>query len=174
MFWLTGRREDKPKANALISTLLRSWLVAVLLATLVVGPSPQAWIAVAPLVLQSFSLYWPLAPRIDIPLILISMLIAPLGLSPVIGTFTSVAVVLPGLALLDLQLRDLAALLNLSPFQSGRRTTPILNSLAATALAIGLLGFMAASVTTIEQALPLEPTASASPVRPLRGRPVWR
>ncbi len=149
MFWLIGRPEDQTTAETLVSTLSRSWLVAALLASLLVGPSPQAWIALAPLVLQSFSLYWPLAPRVDIPLTLVSMLIAPLGLSPEIGAAASVAVVLPGLALLDLQLRDLSALLIPPPFQTGRRTTTILNSLAATALAVGLLGLLAGNLTTV-------------------------
>jgi len=149
MFWLAGRPEDRSAAETLIAALSRGWLVAALLASLVMGPTPQAWIALAPLVHQSFSLYWTLAPRVDIPLTLVSMLIAPLALSPEIGAVASVAVVLPGLVLLDLQLRDLAFLLIPPPFQAGKRTTTILHSLAATALAVGLLGLLAGSSTTI-------------------------
>lgn len=142
-----------PRAETATGTLnlalFRSYLVLVLLAAVVVGTSPQLWISLVLLVLQGLMLYWPMPPRIDLPLILATILLAPLSLAPLIGPFFAAALVLPGLLLLDARLRDLAALQKVPSFRQGKRSSPILNSLAITVLAVGLLGLLAGSATIL-------------------------
>jgi len=135
--------------RTLSSALFRSYLVLVLLAAVLAGPSPQVWIALVLLVVQGLMLYWPLPPRIDLPLTLAAILLAPLGLATLVGPFFAAALILPGLPLLDVQLQDLAALQNPPPFRGGRRSSPTLNSLAIMVLAVGLLGLMAGSATIL-------------------------
>jgi uncharacterized protein (DUF58 family) len=135
--------------RTLNSTLFRSYLVLMLLAAVLAGPSPQLWIALVLLVVQGLMLYWPLPPRIDLPLTLAAILLAPLGLATLVGPFIAAALVLPGLPLLDVQLQHLAAPRNAPPFREGRRSSPTLNSVAITVLAVGLLGLMAGSATTL-------------------------
>jgi uncharacterized protein (DUF58 family) len=135
--------------RTVISTLFRSYLVLVLLSAVLTGTLLQTWIALVLLVLQGLMLYRPLPPRIDLPLTLATMLLAPLSLASLVSPFFAAALVLPGLPLLDTRLQDLAALQNLPPFQQGRRSGPTLRSLAAMVLAVGFLGVIAGSVTTL-------------------------
>jgi uncharacterized protein (DUF58 family) len=94
-------------------------------------------------------LYWPIPPHIDLSLTLATILLAPLSLAPLIGPFFAAALVLPGLILLDARLQDLAAIQKIPPFRQGRRSSPTLNSLTITVLAVGLLGLMAGSTTAL-------------------------
>jgi uncharacterized protein (DUF58 family) len=128
------------------SVLFRSYLVLVLLAAVLTGTAPQLWIALVLLVLQGLMLYWHLPPRIDLPLTLATILLAPLSLATLIGPFFAAALVMPSLLLLDVRIQDLAALQNVPPFQQGRWSSPTLNYLALTALAVGFLGLIVGSV----------------------------
>jgi uncharacterized protein (DUF58 family) len=135
--------------GTLSSALFRSYLVLALLAAVVAGSSPQLWIALVLLILQGLMLYRPMPPHIDLCLTLATVLLAPLGLAPLVGPFFAAALILPGLMLLDAQLRDLAALQNVPPFRPGKRSSPTLNSLAIAVLAVGFLGLIVASATIL-------------------------
>jgi hypothetical protein len=139
----------KTATGTLGSVLFRSYLVLVLLAAVLTGTAPQLWIALVLLVLQGLMLYWHLPPRIDLPLTLATILLAPLSLATLIGPFFAAALVVPSFLLLDVQLQDRAALQNVPPFQQGRWSSPTLNYLALTALAVGFLGLIVGSVTIL-------------------------
>ena len=98
--------------------------MVLLLAIMLAGPSPEVWIALGLLIPQALALYRPLLPRMDLVLTLVTMLLAPLSLEPLIGTIFAVALVLPALTLLNARLRDLAATPNVPLFQHGKWSTP--------------------------------------------------
>jgi uncharacterized protein (DUF58 family) len=130
-------------------TMARSYLVFVLLGAVLAGSAPQAWIALALLVLQSLALYWAPSPRWDVPLALVTVSLAPMPFVPVLGPIAATAIPLPGLLLLEKRLRDLAGFSEAPVFRPGRRSTPTLHSLVMAILAIGFLGFTLGSVTTV-------------------------
>lgn len=132
-----------------ISVLTRSYLVVLLMVIGLAGPAPHVWIALALIALQALVLYWPFLPQIDFVLTLVTLLLASLGLATLIGPFLAVALVLPGMILLDARLQEIASIKEVPSFRRGRRSSPTFNSLATTALAVGMVGFLAASLTTL-------------------------
>ena len=135
----------RPGVAALLS---RGYLVLLLLAGVLVGPTPQVWVALALLVLQAAALYRPSPPRVDLVLTLVTLLLAPMSLVPLIGGIPAALLVLPALPLADIQLRHLAQTAGTPSFQQGKRTTRTLNALALTLGATAVLG-IAANTTAL-------------------------
>ena len=144
-----GSLEPRSRARTLGQTLIRSYLVIVLLGAVLAGPAPQAWIALGLLVPQALILYRAPPARWDLPLILITVAVTPWSFAALLGPVAAVAIILPGLPLIEMRLRDLAGAVPVPSFRAGRRPTPALSSLALVVLFVGLLGFAAGSVTTI-------------------------
>ena len=119
--------------------LSRGHLVLLLLAGVLLGLAPQVWAALALLVLQAAALYRSPPPHLDLVLTLVTLLLAPMCLVPLIGPIPAALLVLPALLLPDIQLRQLARELDPPAFHRGMHTTRILNTLAISLGAIIIL-----------------------------------
>ncbi len=129
-----------------MSGVLRGYLVLLLLAALVLSPAPQVWTGWGLLAAQALALSVSPRPQAQLGLTLLSVLLVPVALEPVVGPFAAAGSILPVLGLLDRQLHDVAPLQKPPPPAGGTRTTVLLNSVAATMVAAGLLGAGAGSV----------------------------
>lgn len=134
------------------STLVRGYVLAALVAVLLLGGVPYAWIAAGFAALQVMALIRSPRPEMDLAMTLPAVVLAPPGLSSLIGPYASVAVMLPGLLLLDAQLRDLALVGGLPSFRPGRRSTTVANALAAVAVAVVLIGLLAGDAALVSVA----------------------
>ena len=126
-----------------------------LLAVILVGPTAQLWIALILIALHTSAMYRSLSPQADLALIILTILLLPPGLAPVVGSPLAVALMVPGLMLIDLRLRDLPILSDVTPFRFGRHPASVLNYLAVTALVAGLISLVVGSILIASAAVVL-------------------
>jgi uncharacterized protein (DUF58 family) len=125
--------------------LSRIYLAFLLLATVLVGPTAEALIAVPLLFVHAAALYRSPPERLDLLFTVLTFLLTPLGLTPLTGPFLAVLLQLPVIPLLDGQLRALALHQATPGFREGMWATSDLNVLVLALGASAVLGVMAGS-----------------------------
>lgn len=128
------------------SGVLLGYLVVALLVTLVVSPAPQLWIWWGLLAFHAAMLTLSVRREAELSLTVLTVLLMPVGLEAIIGPWGAAAAILPGIMLLDLQLREVAPAQTAPSPATGSRTTVVLNSLVAAVVAATALGLAVGNV----------------------------
>ncbi|MCW4010275.1 MAG: DUF58 domain-containing protein [Candidatus Bathyarchaeota archaeon] len=124
-----------------IKTVAKAYLIIVLLLAVLVSPLPQLGIAIVLLAVQVVLVYKPPRARVELVVVIGSLVFMPLALEAFLGEALSVLLMVPALLLLDQSLKDYSSTQRLAFVKTGRSPTAVLKALGA-----GLLLFFTASI----------------------------
>lgn len=162
-------------------TIARVYLIIVLLLAVLVSSLFQVGLALFLLGIQLFLVYKPLKSSLNLVLVVSSLVLAPLALEALAGPFFAVLLVVPGLVLLDSNLKVFAASQTFAFSKVGRNASGVLKTLVTGLLTILLVSILAWNLTLLLAvsvllgylAIVLAYTYRVIPIAPLHYSKTW-
>jgi len=123
-------------------TILKAYLMLILLAAMLISPPPYSIVALILLILQVYLIYRPLRAELSLALAFSVIILTPLTLEPSAGKLFSTFLMIPALPLLDQSLRENALNQFFGYSKGGRKFTTIMRALATTLLLVCMLSLL--------------------------------
>ncbi len=130
-------------------TLARIYLITVLLLSVLVSSLFQIGLALALLAVQLILFYFSSKSSINVILIIVSLILAPLALEAIAGPFIAILLTLPGLILFDSSLKNYVVTQPVVSTKTGRNASNLLKTLSTSLIVIFLVSVIAWNLTLV-------------------------
>ena len=128
-------------------TIVRVYLVIMLLLSILLSPLLQLGVALTLLVIQLFSAYKPQKAFINLVIVVVTVFFTPLVLQSLVGQTFAVLLIFPALLLLDSSLKEYALTQTFYFSKTGRSATNVLKSLELCFIIALLSGIIVSNLT---------------------------
>jgi len=133
-------------------TIVRLYLVIVLLLAVVVSPPFQLGLSLALLAIQLYCAYRPLKASLNLILVVASLVLAPLAVEALVGATFAVLLIVPALLLLDSSLKEYTLTQAFAFSRVGRSASSMLKSLGVCLGLVFLVSLVVSNMTLMLEA----------------------